>query len=891
MHALCTSPFRSPVFLTIYVRWLLRRDNDPKHTIKSTMDYLQKCKLKVLPGPSQSPNLKYHRKSDLRRAVHAGRCKNFTELEGLMDKLLFTLLYFTYTWVPILTFSRPSCSRCDEYHFCNCSARNFPRIPAVPEDVETLDVSLNEIESVEKQDLRSYTRLGSLNMQRNKLNKIHKEAFHSQASLETLDLSYNQLENILASWFHHLRSLKHLNLLGNLYTTLGSDPLFQYGGNLRTLKFGNLVLRKVGKNPFDGITQLNEMVFVGRNLRSYEAGSFKMTQPIETVSLSLQDLFQERPALVSKILRDVSHPETWLTIRDALLNTNESMQPLREVPKGGTTRFTLQNISTTDEAVTGLLKILDGSPLSYLGIEDIQLRGGGWWEEAYTARFDSLRSVFVRNVEIQGFFNFSSMTQLAFLLKYPAEISVINSTVFVMPCITSYFLKRIEYLDLSQNLLSDVTMQETLCHGVGIMHTLSTLNVSYNSLKSLELMSRLVTRLQRLAFLDVSHNDFLTMPQKCPWPASLRFLNLSSTKLRKVTPCLPITLTILDLGQNDLTEFHLSLPNLVELQLSGNRFLRFPEGGTLPSLSTLLIQRNTLSVFNRSDLMRFNNLRYLEAGQNNFVCSCEFVTFFKDDLGHLITLRDGLENYVCDSPFTLRGRTVVRAQLSVFECYMIPAVSVLCAAIVLTLVLTGVTCYKLHVLWYLQMISAWLRAKRKPAVRRAGADLRYDAFVSYSQRDAEWVEEILVPKLEGAQPPFSLCLHKRDFLPGRWIVDSIIDSIERSHRTLFVLSEHFVTSEWCRYELDFSHFRIIDEHNDSAVLVLLEPIPKETVPKRFCKLRKIMNSRTYLEWPQEEERREEFWRNLKFDHRVGRSAPTPPPLGLAWTLHHQPRAL
>lgn len=138
-----------------------------------------------------------------------------------------------------------------------------------------------------------------------------------------------------------------------------------------------------------------------------------------------------------------------------------------------------------------------------------------------------------------------------------------------------------------------------------------------------------------------------------------------------------------------------------------------------------------------------------------------------------------------------------------------------------------------------------------------------DAFVSYSQHDAEWVEEILVPELESTQPPFALCLHKRDFQPGRWIVDNIIDSIEKSHRTLFVLSEHFVTSEWCRYELDFSHFRIVDEHNDSAVLVLLEPIKKETIPKRFCKLRKIMNSRTYLEWPEEEEKRSEFWSNLR----------------------------
>ncbi|XP_072513462.1 toll-like receptor 2 [Salminus brasiliensis] len=785
------------------------------------------------------------------------------EIAARMETSLSTLICFSFTWVHILTFQRPNCFQCDQHRFCNCSSQNFLQLPAVPENVITLDVSFNQIESVEKKDLSLYTQLEILNMQKNRLKMIHEDAFRSQHNLVALDLSSNNLERIASSWFRELKSLKHLDLLGNLYTTLGSSSLFRYLGSLRTLKFGNLLLKKVKKNVLRGLPQLDEMIFVGRNLSSYEPGSFKMPRPIITVSLSFDGLFQENSSLVSNILRDVSHPETSLTVRDAVLSTNESMQPFKEVRQGGTKRLTLQNVSTTDEAVTTFLKVMDGSPLAYIGLEDVQLEGKGWWEKAWETHYESLHTVFIRNVEIQGFFQFSSMVQLAFLLKYPSAVSVINCTVFVMPCGTSALLKNIEYLDLSQNLLTDVTIRETLCNGEGKMHHLSALNVSYNSLKTLDLIPHMVTRLTNLTFLDISHNDFLTMPQKCAWPASLRFLNLSATKLRRATPCLPVSLTVLDLSQNDLTVFRLNLPNLVELRISGNRLVHFPEGGTLPSLSTLLIKKNTFNMFNKTDLMSFANLHYLEAGLNNFVCSCEFVAFFDDEVDHLVMLRDGRDNYVCDSPFVLRGHSVASAQLSVFECHMIPAVSILCSTIVLVLVLVGVTCRKLHVLWYLQMTAAWIRAKQKPAVHRARENLRYDAFVSYSQRDAEWVEEILVPKLESSQPPFALCLHRRDFRPGRWIVDNIIESIERSHRTLFVLSEHFVTSEWCRYELDFSHFRIVDEHDDSAVLVLLEPIAKETIPKRFCKLRKLMNSRTYLEWPQEEERREEFWCNLQ----------------------------
>lgn len=64
--------------------WLLQQDNDPKHTSKSTMDYLKRRKLKVLPWPSQSPDLNIIENLwiDLKRAVHARRPKNLTELEA-----------------------------------------------------------------------------------------------------------------------------------------------------------------------------------------------------------------------------------------------------------------------------------------------------------------------------------------------------------------------------------------------------------------------------------------------------------------------------------------------------------------------------------------------------------------------------------------------------------------------------------------------------------------------------------------------------------------------------------------------------------------------------------------------------------------------------------------
>ncbi len=63
--------------------WVLLQDNDPKHTSKSTSEWLKKNKMKTLEWPSQSPDLNpiemlWH---DLKKAVHAQKPSNVAELQ------------------------------------------------------------------------------------------------------------------------------------------------------------------------------------------------------------------------------------------------------------------------------------------------------------------------------------------------------------------------------------------------------------------------------------------------------------------------------------------------------------------------------------------------------------------------------------------------------------------------------------------------------------------------------------------------------------------------------------------------------------------------------------------------------------------------------------------
>ncbi|KAK6322984.1 hypothetical protein J4Q44_G00053230 [Coregonus suidteri] len=612
----------------------------------------------------------------------------------------------------------------------------------------------------------------------------------------------------------------------------------------------------------------------------YDPGSLGDLWPLGVVTLRLRGPFQHDLALVSSILRDVSSPETSLVVTDILLTGKISVAPFAEINQRRVRSIMFQNATMTDEAIIHFLKVMDRAPVEFVGSEDVMFQGIGSWEPAGQTSHDSLDTVYFRNIEIMNVFKFTAFLSLRFLLLNLRQISIINCKVYVMPCPTSQLLPHLEYLDLSSNLLTDLTLTESLCDGNGTLSNLRVLNVSDNALKSLSLLSKLVTRLNKLVHLDISQNAYTSMPSTCSWPQTLIHLNLSWAKLRRVTPCLPLTLEVLDLGRNDLTAFHsVALPALRELHLSGNKLMHLPHGWLFPSLEVLLIQSNTLNMFGPVDLRLYGRLRALQAGQNRFVCSCEFVSFMVWRWGGAVEgsveLTDRLDNYLCDSPLPLQGQRVDRVRLSPFQCHRVLLVSALCGCILISGILLVILLWKLHAVWYMSMMWAWLRAKRNSGNRKrrdaaGNADpLCYDAFVSYSERDAEWVEEFLVPELENSQPPLSLCLHKRDFLPGHWIMDNIINAMDRSRRTLFVLSEHFVHSEWCRYELDFSHFRLFDGNAEAAVLVLLEPISKDDVPKRFCKLRKLMSSRTYLEWPEEDERRAEFWSNLRLAVRGG----------------------
>lgn len=768
--------------------------------------------------------------------------------------------------VAMTSLSREGCSTqpslsCDAAGVCDGRSRSLTSIPSgLTAAMKSLDLSFNKITYIGRGDLRACVNLQGLALESSGVETIEEDAFYSLGRLEHLDLSDNHLSSLSSSWFRPLSSLKYLNLMGNPYRTLGETSLFSNLTNLQTLRLGNAnTFSEIKRIDFAGLISLNELEIKALSLWNYQSQSLESIRDIYHLTLHLS-----KSELLLGIFADILSSVRYLELRDINLTSFQfSELPVDEI-NSPMKKLAFRNADLTDESFNELLKLLRYT-LELLEVEfdDCTLNGVGDFNPSKSdlvRELGKVETITIRRLHIPQFYLFLDLNTVYSLLEKVKRITVENSKVFLVPCFFSQHLKSLEFLDLSENLMVEEYLKNSACEGA--WPSLQTLVLSQNHLRSIQKTGEILLTLKNLTALDISRNGFHPMPDRCQWPGKIRFLNLSSTGIQAVSACIPQTLEVLDVSNNNLESFSLFLPRLQELYISRNKLKMLPEASLFPVLLVMRIRENAISTFSKDQLDSFPKLETLEAGDNHFICSCQLLSFTMERpaLAHILV--DWPDRYLCDSPSRLHGQRLQDAQPSVLECHQAALVSGVCCALLLLILLTGVLCHHFHGLWYLRMMWAWLQAKRKPK-KAPCRDICYDAFVSYSEQDSYWVENLMVQQLEHSDPPFKLCLHKRDFVPGKWIIDNIIDSIEKSHKTVFVLSENFVQSEWCKYELDFSHFRLFDENNDAAILVLLEPIEKKAIPQRFCKLRKIMNTKTYLEWPLDEGQQGVFWANLR----------------------------
>lgn len=312
-----------------------------------------------------------------------------------------------------------------------------------------------------------------------------------------------------------------------------------------------------------------------------------------------------------------------------------------------------------------------------------------------------------------------------------------------------------------------------------------------------------------------------------------------------------------------------NLTNLQELYLSYNRLTSINNSsfGHLKFLRVLYLDHNNLIDFQVWNLNHNHLLKTVQLGHNSWTCACDYLGNFQDWLlasGSFVMDREDVRCYKNHSAglYVLEFNSTACSNHSALTYYkaefsgdympvMIIAPSIF-VLLVFSLVLFCVYNSEMKI-WFYSRYGIRLFQRNNAT---GETEKLFDAFLSYCKKDEAFVSQMLAPELEDGTYPHRLCLRYRDLPMADYVAEAISEAIECSRCTVAVISEQYLKSEWCVYELKAAHHESQINRRHRVVIVLLDKISfKELEPDmRLC-----LRSASLVHWG---DRR--FWEKLRF---------------------------
>lgn len=752
---------------------------------------------------------------------------------------------------------------------------NLSSVPTdLPLTAEYIDLSCNHIHQLHKGDFENITSLRFLNMSWNGLEMIEGETFLDTPLLEDLDLSHNVLRN-LSDQKYLLRTgnLRLINLAWNRFVKMTLGREFVFLGKLENLTLG---AKAISLGDFKNIAKikLHRLTLSVEEETKYEASSLMHIQAVKfQLDLNGGQITQ------SDLIADALAFFVEVEVRNISGGYNCIQTQLRKRAQISTRSLSTRNDVINWEDLTQLVNATLHTSIAHLSTFDTAINKPPYHDTILTGTSSLQSFTFTRGV-VTSFF-FSQEALYNFFINLPVKhFAIVETSLIHMTCPqkqSPILDLDFSYCALSDSMFSTYKGKKTVeCKNLSNVKKLSLVG---NNLKSLQVVSTRLQYMTSLQHLDLSINslEYYGSPD-CLWPANIIIMNLSSGGLTDdAFKCLPKGVEILDLQNNQISvipSFIVKMENLSSLNLNANRLRDLPVCDGFPKMTELLLKSNSLHAPSLRNLRSCPNLKILDASHNPFTCTCPLRPFIrlgiqtKYERSHSgLELLNWPESYHCIYPEEVRDAMLESIQILEVSC----SASLLAATILVPSVALIATvfflCRRLDVPWYMGMIWQWTRAKHRARMRQLRPEdlvgIEFHAFVSYSQHDADWVKNFLLLNLEGPSGGLRICHHEKDFVPGKTIMENIITCVEKSRRSVFVLSAHFVKSEWCHYELYFASHQRLSQGSDSIVLVLLEPLPQYLIPSKYFQLKSMMNRHTYLEWPQDKAKHRLFWANLR----------------------------
>lgn len=741
--------------------------------------------------------------------------------------------------------------------------------PNIPNDTVHLEITNSPLPVFTKPLLSHLNNLRYLKLNHNAHRYITSKAFQGLHNLEELDLSFNDII-VLSKAFTFTPNLKVLNLSSNQVIKISTIATA-----LSHLKnFGNLSLnhnvriRGILGDEFLPLsnTSLMHLELFNTTIKIIEEGAFRPLRQLKVLELSVNYLDEKGFRNVTVDLREIEV----LFIR--------YVQFQKSLPYDALSVLTNTSIQHLDISYNYFPQIDKFPPLKMLHTLEIAFC----------------------SVEILTGNVFAGMPNLQRLHLGGNLLLGLSKYVFTLPSLKNLILANqfpdgsLRQMPLTEHIFENVTnllqldLRSTRTDGVVRRFSFHGLR----KLKTLLLSSCVITVIEDYAFesmvnlegLQLKNNniDHLTN-HTFAGLRSLKMVILSQNNINFVQGVYPFqnsrSLSSIFLNNNGIVEIpkgmffknlHLREVTLDENKVVAWNFTILPPES---NVSTLLLSKNKIAYITPSMMADFFRVTdVLDVSENPFNCTAcgmkDFQIFMNEtDVSLFVPgAANGTGTYTCSTPKNLQGMSVQSVDIPVWHCFpqeinMAVFVITLLVSVIIPTLLISIFCYVSR--WYIRYWLFHIKATAKERTQRKDEHQKYyiyDAFVSYNASDTPWVISTLIPALEEQEPRFKLCIHERDFEVGRLITDNILDAIEVSRKVILLLSESFLTSEWCLFELHMAQHKLFDETRDVLVLVKLKDINKKFYTKNLKYLEK---TRPCLSWTESPVGQKLFWDKMR----------------------------
>ncbi|XP_015974968.2 toll-like receptor 8 [Rousettus aegyptiacus] len=681
-------------------------------------------------------------------------------------------------------------------------------------------------------------------------------------SLEILDLSYNYVQKTypphinISSNFSHLTHLRELHLKGYVFQELREDdfqPLMNLS-NLQTINLGVNFIEKIDFTFFKHCSNLSVIYLsenrisplVNDNRQSYRNGSTVQSHILKPRSADTEfDPHSNFYHGTNPVIKsECTHYGKALDL--SLNNIFFIGQKQFEAFPG----IACLNLSSNgiDQALNGT-EFLAMPQVKYLDLSSNRL------DFDYDNAFGELPELEVLDLSHnEHYFKIAGVTHCLGFIKNLMHLKVLNLSYNSIYTLTEYNL-------------SSTSLEELVFSG-------NRLNLMWNARDNR--YKHIFLCLTSLRRLDLSFNNLKRIPDEAflNLPSNLTELYINDNKLCFFNWTLlykfPL-LQLLDLSRNSLYFLTYSLSeytsSLQTLLLSHNRIFHLPSNflSEASSLVHLDLSFNLLKMLNRSAFQTNNmtKLALLKLDGNPLDCTCDMAGFREWlDKNPNITI-PRLIDVTCASPGDQKGKSIMTLELT--TCVPDTIAAILCfftSFITIMVVLAALGHHWFY--WDVWFIYQVCLAKVKGYRTLSTSQTFYDAYVSYDTKDAsvtDWVLNELRFHLEESEGKnVLLCLEERDWDPGLAIIDNLMQSINQSKKTVFVLTKKYARSWSFKTAFYLALQRLMEENMDVIVFILLEPVLQHS---QYLRLRQRLCKSSILQWPDNPKAEGLFWQNLK----------------------------